>query len=129
MRALMIAAALLAGCAAGSASRQLRGVEWAAVDVNGVPVTGRAPTLRLEEGRASGDAGCNRWGAPYELGADEGIRIGEIESTQMACEPAAMEQEARFLAILRAAQGYSFYGDGSFSIIASDGRAIRFRRR
>jgi heat shock protein HslJ len=45
----------------------------------------------------------------------------------MACERAIMEQERRFLSILAAARSYSRYGNGSLSIIAPDGRAIRFR--
>jgi hypothetical protein len=44
--------------------------------------------------------------------------------------PAAQpEQERRFLSILEQVQGYSVYGDGSVSLIAPDGRAIRFRPR
>jgi hypothetical protein len=39
-----------------------------------------------------------------------------------------MDQERRFLSILENVQGYSFYSDGGMSLIAPDGRAIRFRR-
>jgi hypothetical protein len=39
-----------------------------------------------------------------------------------------MEQEQRFLSILGAANGYSRYSTGALSIIAEDGRAIRFTK-
>ena len=123
------AASLLAGCAgADMGSRQLQGIQWEAVDVNGAPVTGGPLTFRLADGKASGHAGCNSWSANYDLEARGGIRLGPIASTEMACAPEIMEQEQRFLNVLRLAQGYSFYGAGGFSLIAGDGRAIRFRR-
>lgn len=125
----VMAALLVTGCAgAGTGSRQLQGTQWVAVDVNGVPVTGGPLTLRLADGKASGHAGCNSWSAPYERESREGIRFGPIATTRMACAPELMEQEQRFLDVLRLAQGYSFYGAGGFSLIAGDGRAIRFRR-
>ncbi|MFN3387685.1 MAG: META domain-containing protein [Allosphingosinicella sp.] len=128
MKSIVIAALLVSGCAAGSAgSRQIRDVEWAAVDVNGVPVTGTAPTMRLGQ-RASGHGGCNSWSADYDLRSRDGIRFGPVAATKMACAPEVMEQERRFLTVVEYAQGYSVYGDGSLSLIAGDGRAVRFRR-
>lgn len=130
MKAIVTAALLVSGCAAGSmaGSRQIQGVQWAAVDVNGVPVTGSAPTLQLDSGRASGSGGCNQWSADYDLRSRDGIRFGPIVATEMACAPEVMEQERRFLTVIEYAQGYSVYGDGSLSLIAGDGRAVRFRR-
>ena len=130
MKIIALAALLLGACAAGgSGSRNIRGTEWVAVDVNGVPVQGGPLTLRLADGRASGHAGCNNWSASYELRSREGIRFGPIEATEIACSPDLMEQERRYLTVIEYAQGYSFYGSGGFSLIAGDGRAIRFRRQ
>ena len=39
-----------------------------------------------------------------------------------------MDEERRYLSILESAHGYNFYGDGGLSLIADDGRAIRYRR-
>ena len=129
MRMIALAALLLGACAAGSGSRNIRGTEWAAADVNGVPVQGGPLTLRLADGQASGNAGCNSWSASYELRKNDGIRFGPITTTEMACAPELMEQERRFLSVIEFAQGYSVYGSGGFSLIAGDGRAVRFRSR
>lgn len=128
MRGLMIAALVLAGCASVS-GRQLDGGPWRAVDINGDPVPDAgAVTLTLDGGRVSGRAGCNNYSGSYDLASPERIRFSAIGSTRMACASEAMERERRFLAILGVVQSYSFYGDGSLSLIAADGRAIRFRR-
>lgn len=127
---LAAAAFSLAGCAAGAGSRQLGGGEWRAVDINGVPViAGSVLTLRLEDGRVSGSSGCNRYSGTFTRSSRERIRFGPLSSTRMACaDPALTEQENRFTSILTAVEGYSVYGDGGISLIAADGRAIRFRR-
>jgi heat shock protein HslJ len=57
---------------------------------------------------------------------DGKLEFGPLASTRMACEAAVMEQETRFLSILAATRSYSRYGNGSVSVIAPDGRAIRF---
>jgi heat shock protein HslJ len=130
MRLLILAGVLaLSGCA-GTFDRQLGGVEWRAVDINGAPVLAdAAATLRLDSGQASGQASCNRFSGSYQLArAEERLRFGPLAMTRMACAPPIMDQERRYLAILEAATSYNFYGDGSLSVIAADGRAIRYRR-
>jgi heat shock protein HslJ len=129
MRSLTLLSLLaLSACATASLGHRFDG-ELVAEAVNDTPVTGARPlTLRLTGGRATGNSGCNSFTASYELN-QERLEFGPIASTRMACEPAAMEQEARFLSILAAVRSYSRYGNGSLSIIAPDGRAIRFRPR
>lgn len=51
------------------------------------------------DGRVSGRGGCNGMGGMATI-AGEAITFGPIVATNMACAPAAMEQEARFLAAL-----------------------------
>jgi heat shock protein HslJ len=123
---LLILAAGLAACTttagSGIGDRELR-----AADVNGAPIVGDRPlTLRLAAGQAAGSSGCNSFTASYRLSGDE-LDFGPIASTRMACETQVMEQESRYLAILDAAENLARYGDGSISVIAPDGRAIRFR--
>jgi heat shock protein HslJ len=119
----------VAGCAGPGIPRLGTG-DLVATDVNGVPIAGgRTLTLRLAgEGQASGNSGCNTFTATYQVRSRERIDFGPLASTRMACAADIMEQEARFLAILDAAESYSVYGSGGVSIIAPDGRAIRFRR-
>jgi putative lipoprotein len=128
MRSLALFSLLaLSACATASLGPRFDGRELVAEAVNDIPVTGsRPPTLRLDNGRATGSAGCNSFSAPYTL-SEERIEFGPVASTEMACEAAAMEQERSFLSILAAARSYSRYGNGALSIIAPDGRAIRFR--
>jgi heat shock protein HslJ len=134
MRALcMLLFALSTGTAAAAAGpgRLGAGTEWLALDVNGYPIDPARPlTLRLEaEGRATGSAGCNSFSGSWVKRSRERIRFGALVTTKMACDAATMEQERRYLAILAVVQGYSLYGDGSVSLIAADGRAVRFRRK
>ena len=122
---------LLAGCAAaGVQGRWLGGGgEWVALDVNGVPVVGAAPTFTLADGRASGTGGCNTFSASYRTQSRERIEVTGLGSTRKLCEPAVMDQESRYFSILSSVQGYNFYSNGDMSLIAGDGRAIRFRKR
>jgi heat shock protein HslJ len=128
MRNLLLLSLLaLSACAAGSLGARFDGRDLVAEAVNDAPVSGTRPlTLRLENGRASGNAGCNTFSGSYKL-SEERLEFGPLATTRMACDPASMEQEARFLATLAAVRSYSRYGNGSLSLIAPDGRAIRFR--
>lgn len=131
MRATMTAALLLllGACATGSGSRQIGSGEWRAVNINGVPViAGSVATLRLDDGMASGNSGCNSFSTTYRRLSRERIRFAPLTTTQATCSDEALtDQERRYRATLEAAASYSFYGDGSLSLIAGDGRAIRFR--
>jgi heat shock protein HslJ len=128
---LLLALSTWATAAAAGSVRLGAGSEWRVLDVNGYPVDPARPlTLRLEaEGRASGSAGCNSFSGSWAKRSRERIRFGPLVTTKMGCDAATMEQEQRYLAILAAVQGYSLYGDGSVSLIAADGRAVRFRRK
>jgi heat shock protein HslJ len=128
MRAIMVAALLLGGCGTMTGGQQLTEREWRAADLNGAPIAGSAaPTLRLVAGRVSGSTGCNEFSGAYRMLSDQRIAIEGVERTARACEPAIMQQEKAYLSILENARGYSLYRDGSLSLIAADGRAIRYR--
>ena len=132
MRISILLSLALAACAGTAVSgSDIGGGEWRATDVNGVPVAGERPlTLRFDAGgRASGSGGCNSFTTDYRKRSDSRLEFGPVVATEMACEAAITAQETRYLAILDAAESYSRYGDGSLSIIAPDGRAVRFRRR
>ena len=122
---------LLAGCAAGGFEGRWLGAggEWVALDINGVPVLGAAPTFTLAAGRASGTGGCNTFSAAYRTQSRERFEVTGLASTRKLCDPAAMDQESRYFSILSSVQGYNFYSNGDMSLIAGDGRAIRFRKR
>jgi len=131
MRAFLLLA-LVGGCTStGFGSQQRLGdVTWRASDLNGVPVAeGTMITLQIAGGgQVSGNAGCNRYSGTYRMMNKQGIDFDALSTTRIACAPAVMEQEQRFLSILGSVEGYSFYSDGGMSLISPDGRAIRFRR-
>jgi heat shock protein HslJ len=88
---------------------------WVAESIGGQPVLPGA-TLDAEfgaEGRLTGTAGCNRYGAAYTRDGER-ISIAPAIATRMYCaQPAGvMEQEAAYLAALERAA----------SAIVSDGR-------
>ena len=109
MRAMIgfaVAAAMLCGCAAqgargpalasapaaasssatGTEMAKLEGTAWRFVEVVGTPVpNGVHATLHLRDGRASGKAGCNAYGASWEMHADGRAKFGAAMSTKMAC--------------------------------------------
>lgn len=129
MRAIMAAGLLLNGCGTMAGGQHLTGREWRAADINGAPIIESAvPTLRLEgSGRASGSTGCNSFFGTYKLQSEQRVEFQAISRTERGCEPSVMRQENDYLAILEMARGYSVYRDGSLSLIAADGRAIRYR--
>ena len=82
----------------------LRGTEWRFIEIQGAAVPdGVVATLRLRGNRASGKAGCNSYGASWQVSADGSARFGEIMSTKMAClEPAgAMQVERGVFGVLQ----------------------------
>lgn len=101
-------AALVAGCAATSGSREpvpdLSGTRWTVIAVDGsAPVRGEEP-LSVDfsvDGRISGNSGCNSFSGPF-IRDDATLRIGEVLSTRRACvDSARQRQEDRVLKILQ----------------------------
>jgi putative lipoprotein len=80
---------------------------WLAEDIRGGGVIDRLQTI-LEiaaDGAVSGTGGCNRMSGKATISGDR-IRFGPIASTYMACVPAIMDQEAKFLAALQEVRGW-----------------------
>lgn len=100
---------LAASCAfAADVPATLQG-RWLAEDIGGGGVVdGPRTTLEISaDGRFSGHGGCNRYGG--RLTAEgESISFGPAVATQMACQPAAMDQEGKFLTALRDIAGFSY---------------------
>lgn len=80
---------------------------WLAEDINGRGVVDNAQSV-LEiaaDGRISGRGGCNGMGGRATIKGSR-IRFGQIVSTQMACPPAIMDQEGKFIKALEAARSW-----------------------
>ena len=90
------------------------------------PIEDTTLTIKFEDGRASGSAGCNSYGSMYQVNGKE-ITFSEVSSTVMAClEPeGVMEQEQLFLQYLGEAQRFEVV-DGQLQIFWSDHEALTF---
>ncbi len=131
MRTLTLA--FLAGLAAAApamAQSDLTGTSWLAEDIMGAGVVDRAQsTLQpLAEGRVAGSSGCNRFTGMGVLAGGK-VEIGTLATTRMACPPAIMDQEAKYLKALAAARRYEIGKDGLMRFFDENGAAIlRFSR-
>jgi heat shock protein HslJ len=87
---------------------------------------GRPATLRLEKatGRASGNAGCNRYSGPYTLRGDS-LTFGPAISTKMACAE-GMELENAWLGAHSSFVTWSAT-DSTLTLHDSRGALARFR--
>ncbi|HEX7095900.1 MAG TPA: META domain-containing protein [Acidimicrobiales bacterium] len=107
--------------------RPLEGTTWvvdAIVDgdtVASVP-QGAAATLVFAAGQVSGDAGCNELSGPATIEGGA-IEIGEIVSTDMACDEPAMMLEEAVLARLRGTVRYEIDA-ARLTLTAEDGRGL-----
>ena len=114
---------------ASAAAASVRDAEWVVEDISGKGIIGRSRvTLKFgAAGQLSGKAGCNGYGAGYDM-ADDRLKVGPIHATRMACAPAMMTQEAAFLGILGAAAGFRLRPDGALVLSDPAGRTILARR-
>lgn len=103
----------LSACAAPSSESvsappaNLIGTTWLAEDIDGAGVIDNAQsTLEFtSDGRVAGRAGCNRYGGSVKLDGSK-LKIDQVFATKMACAPALMDQETRFLQALEAASAF-----------------------
>jgi heat shock protein HslJ len=75
------------------------------------------------EGRMSGTAGCNRYGATYQT-RDYSITVSGISATEMFCHgPGIMEQESAFLADLEKASSFRV-SESSLKLYDATGKTV-----
>lgn len=117
----------LRGCG-GDPADLLVGREWEVEDLTGGMVDRSRATLAFTaEGQLTGLASCNRYTTAYKL-SGEGLTIGNTATTMMACAPALMQQEGRFLDILQNARRFEISDSGALLLITGDNRRIVARR-
>jgi len=113
------------------ADRPLAGTTWHLTtlldgDAASSTVAGTEPTLVVDDlaGRIGGSAGCNQFGGPADFGEGT-VEIGDLVATEMACDPAVMDQETFVFEVLGAAATWEIEGT-RLRITAPDGRALEF---
>jgi heat shock protein HslJ len=118
----------LTGCG-GDPAALLQGREWVVEDINGRGIIDRSrATLNFgPDGRVSGRSSCNNYTAQYSL-TGEGLTVSKAAGTMMACEPALMQQESRFLDVLQNVRRFDLGPDGALILRTDDRRTITARR-
>jgi heat shock protein HslJ len=100
---------VLAGCATPSGSPgngfttpELAGTRWVVTSIDGQAPSGPALTADFgNDGRVSGDAGCNSYSGPF-IQDGRKVQFGELLSTRRACvDDVRQRQENRLLKILQ----------------------------
>lgn len=115
------------GCG-GEARELLDGRQWTVSSIDARPTTDAMPTLAfLDDGSASGFAGCNRWTSPLRL-TGEGLSFENVASTMMACPEAAMRLEQAFLDAISKVSRHDFDAAGNLLLKAGDTTLIIARR-
>jgi heat shock protein HslJ len=107
-----------------TSSSTLAGTAWLVEDIDGRGVVerGRATMTFETAERVVGSTGCNRYFAPATL-AGSTLRFGSGGSTRMACPPAVMDQERRFLEALASIRAYQLDG-ATLQLLDERGRVV-----
>jgi putative lipoprotein len=112
------------------AQETLVGSRWQAEEIGGAGVIDRAQSRLevLENGRIAGNGGCNSFTGAGAL-RDGAVKLGALATTRMACPPAIMDQEQKFLAALGKAARYETTSSGGLILRDSRGATLmRFTR-
>jgi putative lipoprotein len=106
--ALALGIAMTAGA---SGAERLVGPTWLAEDIKGGGVidTAQSTLVFASGGKVTGSGGCNRLFGTAEISGDR-IRFAGIGTTRMACAPALMDQEQKFLGALAEARTFRIEG-------------------
>jgi putative lipoprotein len=102
---------------------------WVAQDIAGRGVIDDAQsTVSFEAGnQIDGATGCNRYFGRTTV-EGENLAFGPLGTTRMACAPAVMDQERKFLDALAATRSYRFEGPYLFLQDASGTALVRLIR-
>jgi heat shock protein HslJ/membrane-bound inhibitor of C-type lysozyme len=108
----------------------LLGAEWVVEDIGGTGIVDRSrATLRFgADGKVGGRGSCNIYTGSYAL-TGENLTFGRAAATAMACAPALMQQEQRFLDLLQQVSRFDIDEAGALQLVPPDGRRITARRR
>ena len=113
-------AALCLSLVGPASAGELAGSEWRPVKIGEETLADVKPFVRFgEDGRISGNGGCNGFGGDYTL-AGGTIEISQLTMTMMACAgETVMDHERLFLRALEEAA--HFERDGTRLVLSDDG--------
>lgn len=118
-----------AGVPAADALAALKGPAWTVEDIarTGIIDMSNATLEFGEDGALSGRASCNRYSGRWSAQGD-GLQITPLAVTRMACAPALMAQEQRFLDILGKVTAFQIDETGALVLSTPDGTSLLARR-
>jgi len=90
--------------------KEMFGKEWQLKELNGVQIVldttfAKYPYIKFEDLKtATGNLGCNGFGAKVEFTGNNSIKVSEVTSTEMAC--GNLETETQFSKALQSTTNY-----------------------
>ncbi|MGI9222156.1 MAG: META domain-containing protein [Woeseiaceae bacterium] len=98
----------------------MAGLDWRPVMIGDLAVAADTSMfVRFAvDGSVKGNGGCNNFFSTLET-TDDGIAMGQMGATRMACPPDVMSQEQAFLQALQAAARFEM-GDDSLQMLSAD---------
>jgi len=107
----------------------LTGTQWLLEDLGGAGVIDNIQsTLTFPEaGKTAGNGSCNRFFGPAEI-IGSAIKLGPLGSTRMACPMAVMNQEAKYIDALQAAERFEWKAPYLLIYCKGFEKPLRFRR-
>ncbi|MEH6355466.1 MAG: META domain-containing protein [Marinobacter sp.] len=105
----------------------LQGGEWIVEDVGGKGIidSSHISIVFMDEKRVGGSSSCNRYSGEYQLSGSTFTVGDNMASTRMACAPALMNQEDRFLKLLLNVSEVRFGDHGELVLSTPSGETIR----
>lgn len=114
------------GC--GGDPMDLLAGHWTVTEaVGSTPADPKAPDLTItEDGAVFGSGGCNRFSGRLTL-TGEGLSIGPLATTMMACPEPVMAAEQAFFGALARVDRFDIAADGILRLLAADAEVLRAR--
>lgn len=102
----------------------LTGKNWRPVVVADVSMPQDPPMFVhfAVDGSVNGNSGCNQFFGNLETN-DEGVSIGQMGSTSMACPPEIMDRETAFLQALQSTANFEL-GENTLQLLDADGKVL-----
>lgn len=99
---------------------------WTVTEIQGSPtVAGTEAEIGFsQDSGVFGSGGCNRLSGAYEL-TGEGVSLGPIAATRMACPGEIMSQEQRLITALESVFAFDIGEAGDLILLGPDGPAVR----
>jgi len=115
---------------ATSGAEALTHTAWRLTDLGGTPALAEhEATLEFPEpGKIAGHGSCNRFAGPIEITGD-GLHVGRLAATRMACPEAITIQEAKYLQALQDAERFTIEGAELVVYCKDLAKPLRFARK